>query len=131
MPHWHGRLGSDHARFLRGFALAGKRRRYLRALFIPSAVAQPMSVSSASSGPVEGELNAGVPGEVLDLRQVCPSPTQYGEAAMPLLTQLDPNLTLTRTQYTAIVGNTGNRKPLRNAGYANPCNYQQPLTAHS
>jgi hypothetical protein len=28
-----------------------------------------------------------------------------------LLTPLDPSLTLTRTQYPAIVGNTGNRKP--------------------
>jgi hypothetical protein len=40
---------------------------------------------------VEGELVAGVPGEVLDIRQVCPSPEQYGEAAMPLLAPLDPN----------------------------------------
>jgi hypothetical protein len=29
------------------------------------------------------------------------------------------------------VGNTGNRKPLVYAGSANPCNAQQPLTAHS
>jgi hypothetical protein len=29
-----------------------------------------------------------------------------------LLTPLDPSLTLTRTQYPAIVGNSGNRKPV-------------------
>jgi hypothetical protein len=29
------------------------------------------------------------------------------------------------------VGNTGNRKPLYYAGFANPCNAQQLLTAHS
>jgi hypothetical protein len=48
-----------------------------------------------------------------------------------LLTILDPSLTLTRTQYPAIVGNAGNRKPLVYAGIANLCNPQQPLTAHS
>jgi hypothetical protein len=29
------------------------------------------------------------------------------------------------------VGNRENRKPLTYAGIANPCNTQQPLTAHS
>jgi hypothetical protein len=29
------------------------------------------------------------------------------------------------------VGNAGNGKPLTYAGFANPCNPQQPLTAHS
>ncbi len=48
-----------------------------------------------------------------------------------VLTLLDPSLTLTRTQYPAIVGNRGNRKPFAYAGFANPCNAQQPLTAHS
>jgi hypothetical protein len=43
----------------------------------------------------------------------------------------DPSLTLTRTQYPAIVGSTGNRKHLTYAGFANLCNIQQPLTAHS
>jgi hypothetical protein len=43
----------------------------------------------------------------------------------------DPSLTLTRTQYPATLGNTEKRNPLRDAGYANPCNAQQPLTAHS
>jgi hypothetical protein len=40
-------------------------------------------------------------------------------------------LTLTRTQRTAIAGNTGNRKPFPNAGSENSRNVQQPLTAHS
>jgi hypothetical protein len=43
----------------------------------------------------------------------------------------DPSLTLTRTQYPAIVSNRENNKPLTYAGFATPCNYQQPLTAHS
>jgi hypothetical protein len=38
---------------------------------------------------------------------------------------------VTRTQYPAIVGNTGNHEPFAYAGFANPCNAQQPLTAHS
>jgi hypothetical protein len=29
------------------------------------------------------------------------------------------------------VGKAGNRKPVVYAGFANPCNPQQPLTAHS
>jgi hypothetical protein len=29
------------------------------------------------------------------------------------------------------VGNAGNRNPVFYAGFANPCNAQQPLTAHS
>jgi hypothetical protein len=40
-------------------------------------------------------------------------------------------LTLTRTQYPAIVGKAGNTKPFVYAVFANPCNAQQPLTAHS
>src|SRR5215210_5232608 len=44
---------------------------------------------------------------------------------------LDPSLTLTRTQYPAILGNRGNKKPFAYAGFANLCNVQQPLTAHS
>jgi hypothetical protein len=50
---------------------------------------------------------------------------------MPILRPVDPNLTLTRMQYPAIVGKTENRKPFRYAGFANLCNLQQPLTAHS
>ena len=46
-------------------------------------------------------------------------------------TVLDPSLTLTRTQYPAIVSNTENRQPLIYAEFANLCNPQQPLTAHS
>jgi hypothetical protein len=40
-------------------------------------------------------------------------------------------LTLTRMQSPAIMGNAGNRKPLRNPEFAKPCNSQQPQTAHS
>ena len=47
------------------------------------------------------------------------------------VTPLDPSLTLTRTQYPAIPSNRGNEKPLIYAGFANPCDVQQPLTAHS
>jgi hypothetical protein len=42
MVHCHARLGSDHARFLRGFALAGKQRRYPKASSMPSAACLPM-----------------------------------------------------------------------------------------
>src|SRR5215213_3361811 len=42
--------------------------------------------------------------------------------------QLDPNLTLTRTQCPAIVGKPGNKKRLTYAEFANPCNTRQPLT---
>jgi hypothetical protein len=55
----------------------------------------------------------------------------YSLALLHPLTPLDPSLTLTRTQHPAIVGNAGNRKPFVYAGYANPCNAQQLLTAHS
>jgi hypothetical protein len=48
-----------------------------------------------------------------------------------VLTTLDPSLTLTRTQHSAIPSNRGNKKPLIYAGFANLCNAQQPLTAHS
>jgi hypothetical protein len=43
----------------------------------------------------------------------------------------DPSLTLTRTQYPAIVCKAGNRNPFIYAGFANPYNAQQPLTTHS
>jgi hypothetical protein len=48
-----------------------------------------------------------------------------------VVTRFDPSLTLTRIQYSAIPGKRGNRSPLIYAGFANPCNAQQPLTAHS
>jgi hypothetical protein len=48
-----------------------------------------------------------------------------------VLTRFDPNLTLTRTQYPAIVSNRGNRNPFTYARFASVCNSQQPLTAHS
>jgi ketopantoate reductase len=53
------------------------------------------------------------------------------EPATRNLRALDPNLTLTRTQYPAIVGNRGNKKLLTYAEFARLCNIQQPLTAHS
>src|SRR5688572_12178252 len=59
----------------------------------------------------------------------CKGPTKGNPPT--LLIPLDPNLTLTRTQYPATVGKAGNRKPYSYAGYASPCNPQQPLTAHS
>jgi hypothetical protein len=49
--HCHGSLGSDHARFLRGFALAGKRRRYPKALSLPSAAWLPVLVIQSEQRP--------------------------------------------------------------------------------
>jgi hypothetical protein len=76
--------------------------------------------------------------EVARLRSVRPYPSScieregHGRRAIHgLLTTLDPSLTLTRTQYPAIVGKAGNRKPVVYAGFATPCNPQQLLTAHS
>ena len=76
--------------------------------------------------------------EVARLPSVRPYPSSCIEregngrrAIHGLLTTLDPSLTLTRTQYPAIVGNARTRKPFVYAGFANPCNAQQLLTAHS
>jgi hypothetical protein len=76
--------------------------------------------------------------EVARLRSVRPYPSSCIEregngrcAIHGLLTTLDPSLTLTRTQYPAIVSNTENRKSLIYATFAILCNAQQPLTAHS
>jgi hypothetical protein len=44
------------------------------------------------------------------------------EPAPRNLQRADSSLTLTRTQYPAIVGNTGNRNPVVYAGFANLCN---------
>ena len=55
----------------------------------------------------------------------------FGTTEPRVQTPIDPSLTLTRTQYPAIVGNRGNRKPLSYAAFASPCNTQQPLTDHS
>ena len=59
--------------------------------------------------------------EVARLRSVRPYPSScieregHGRRAIHgLLTTLDPSLTLTRTQYPAIVSNAGNKNPLRN-----------------
>jgi hypothetical protein len=40
-------------------------------------------------------------------------------------------LTLTPTQYPATLGKRVNKRSLIYAGFATPCNTQQPLTAHS
>jgi hypothetical protein len=76
--------------------------------------------------------------EVARLWSVRPYPSSCIEregngrrAIRGLLTTLDPSLTLTRTQHPAIVSNRGNKEPLTYAKFANPCNTQQPLTAHS
>jgi len=56
---------------------------------------------------------------------------KISRASDSALTPIDPNLTLTHTQCSAIVGNTVNRKLSFYAEFANPCNAQQPMTAHS
>jgi hypothetical protein len=45
-----------------------------------------------------------------------------GRVIHGLLTQLDPSLTLTRTQLAAILGKRGKEESLIYAGFANPCN---------
>jgi hypothetical protein len=72
-------------------------------------------------------------------RSALPSEEQRRSIASPfrkyrssrVQTQLYPSLTLTRTQYSAIPSNRGNERSLTYAEFANPCNAQQPLTAHS
>jgi len=44
--------------------------------------------------------------------------------------RVDPNLTLTRTQCSAIAGKAGNREPVFYARFANPCNAQKRPIAH-
>ena len=53
------------------------------------------------------------------------------ESATRNVRALDPSLTLTRTQYPAMVGKRGNENPLRIAGFAIPCTFLQRMTAHS
>ena len=104
MLHGHGSLGSDHVRFLAASLP--------KASSIPATVARPIvGIQWVCHGPV---------GSLRSYASYCPP-----------LTLVDPILTLTRTQYPAIVGNTENRKPCFYAGFANPCNSQQPLTVHS
>jgi hypothetical protein len=76
--------------------------------------------------------------EVARLPSVRPYPSSCIEregngrrAIHGLLTTLDPSLTLIRTQYPAIVGKAGNRKPVVYARFANSCNPLQRMTAHS
>jgi hypothetical protein len=46
-------------------------------------------------------------------------------------TPIDPILTLSQMQLAAIPGKRGKEESLIYAGFAIPCNAQQPLTAHS
>jgi hypothetical protein len=64
--------------------------------------------------------------ERVTARKITEGRTSIVTSALP-----DPSLTLTRTQQPAIVSNTGNKRSLIYAGFANPCNPQQRLTAHS
>jgi hypothetical protein len=48
-----------------------------------------------------------------------------------VLTPLDPSLTLTHTQHPAMMGKAEKKKRVNFAGFASPCNLQQPSTAHS
>src|SRR5215216_7970254 len=74
---------------------------------------------------------------------VRPSPRRFGgpssschlsiakEPVTRNLRTLDPSLTLTRTQYPAMVGNLENSKAFNYAGFAGLCTAQQPVTAHA
>jgi hypothetical protein len=104
MLYGHGRLGSDHARFLAASLP--------KASSIPAAVARP----------------------IVGIQWVCHVPagslSSYATYCHPL-TPVDPNLTLTRMQCPAKVSNRENRNPFTYARFASVCNAQQPLTAHS
>jgi hypothetical protein len=79
-------------------------------------------------------LHSSVSGVGLAQRLVHPFGGVATHARYPMRARsrmLDPSLTPTRTQYPAIVGNRGSKKPLSNAVFANPWNVEQPLTAHS
>jgi hypothetical protein len=95
MLHGHGSLASDQARFLAASLP--------KASSIPAAVARP----------------------IVGIQWVCHGPagslSSYASYCHHL-TLVDPNLTLTRTQHLANVGNTENREPFTYAGFANPCN---------
>jgi hypothetical protein len=75
--------------------------------------------------------------EVARLPSVRPYPSSCieregnGRRAIHRLFTLDPSLTLTRTQYPAIVSKRGKEESLIYAEFASPCNPQQLLTAHS
>ena len=77
---------------------------------------------------IQRKLYAGVPG------YTTPSglpgirlPLTLSPRALPA----DPSLTLTGAQTFAKLGKAENRKPVAYAESANPCNAQQPPTAHS
>jgi hypothetical protein len=76
--------------------------------------------SSLTARTPSGELMTKIISDTNTLKDV------FAEAALIFTSQA-----LTYTQFRAIVGNRRNRKPLAYAGFANPCNAQLPLTAHS
>src|SRR5215218_6309170 len=104
MRYGHGRLGSDHARFLAASLP--------KASSIPAAVARPIVSIQWECHGLAGSLGS------------------YASSCHPL-TLVDPNLTLTRMQCPAIVSNRENRNPFTYARFAKLCNPLQRLTAHS
>ena len=76
--------------------------------------------SSLTARTPSGELMTKIISDTNTLKDV------FAEAVLIFTSQA-----LTYTQFRAIVGNRRNRKPLAYAGFANPCNAQLPLTAHS
>jgi hypothetical protein len=93
-------------------------------------------VSTTLEEPLEWQnstlIKENVAEEVAKLKQQpCKDISITGSGTLVRSPQLDPNLTLTRTQHSAILGRRGNRKPLTYAGFATLCTAQQPMTAHS
>jgi hypothetical protein len=79
--------------------------------------------------PIEDELNAGVPGEVLDVLRVRAASEQGHEGAVPA--SIDTTLTPPGTQYGATQGKPEKRKPVRNGGFASLGKPLQRMNYHS